>query len=113
MPSVADSVQGYHTDVGIMMQNAGSLTWATEGSPWTNIINVTNNKLAQYICACYREDMDTKDCLTAVDHLIKHYNDEDPQSMHLLNSQQNARGGRFAPIFEWVRSLVRLVWSSQ
>ena len=59
-------VQGYHIDVDIDMQNAGSLMWASKDSPWTDVINITYEKLCVFIVSCLPIAMSLSEFLESI-----------------------------------------------
>ena len=55
-------VQGYHIDVDIDQQNAGSLMWASKDTPWTDVKNITYEKLCVYIVSCFHDGVTEEEC---------------------------------------------------
>ena len=92
-------LQGMHLDVDIDNRNAGSLTWASRGTPWTDVTNITYNKLSAYIGSCYNEGLTEEECKAELNMLFAHYRVVDPGCRWRLPTQQTAQGGSFALLF--------------
>ena len=92
-------VQGYHIDVDIDMQNAGSLMWASKDSPWTDVINITYEKLCVYIVSCFHDGVTKEECEAELRVLFNYYDEVDPGHLWRLPSQQCAKGGSHVMLF--------------
>ena len=92
-------VQGYHIDVDIDMQNAGSLMWASKDSPWTDVINITYEKLCVFIVSCFHDGVTKEECEAELRVLFNYYDKVDPGHLWRLPSQQCAKGGSHVMLF--------------
>jgi len=96
-PYIADGVcQGIHLDTGLFSMGVGSLLWATKGSPWTKVFNMTPKKVKEFVWEQHRIGVSKDECVA---RLMNHLENLESKKPSELKERNVAGGGNHALLF--------------